>query len=620
MAADSFVMPKETLGVLAALAAWTAIAVGLLNGSKLSLKLDPLNGIALLWLGWQWLAVLWAETSIPAIESALRSTVYLSLFMAVQIICGGYRQRVLILLLAVATSGTVLSGWVILRDFLAAFAPALLPVRSVLGDWRDALSQVGLGNTSHIADACVIGFLLWLHLLTTARHPIARLFCIVSLILHAAALVVCWSVHSNISLIVASAAYTWWQRALILPWIRRRSVAAFAPLLLGFVGVVAFYSLDHPLNPHGSAVWAQNADQRGGIFAQAFASDRWTSGLDTRLAIWLTTLEIIRQNPWLGTGPGTFTWVYPAIVSPIVEQSESLRIYSAKWTNAAHQEVLQTWAELGIIGLILLIALLGSSMLLSWRRLAQSPSPMSAGLLAICLAALVAIILQGQMNFPLRMPTATWHLYLLISMPLLLPRSVGEPWQLDVPVERPFGRLSIGILMRNMAYPTEISLRLGGLKAPARLLLATPILLIAALLLVPLTAPLRADLRYKEMRTQRHLGERGLPGANRAALAISSEVLATWPGHVDCRSARQQLLLELGEYEAVLTETPIVLQKLNAYEVYVRRAMALDALGRTEQADEDWLEVFRRSPDFGYIYREPYARVLPRLVAMGRIP
>ena len=130
-------------------------------------------------------------------------------------------------------------------------------------------------------------------------------------------------------------------------------------LAAGFAAVVAVLVLDHPANPHGSRVWAGGDGRTGGIFAQAFSSQRWHEGGETRIAIWLTTLEMIREQPWLGVGAGNHAYNYPATMSPIVMNDPKLARYSSTWTNAAHNDVLQAWAETGIVGVFILVAMVG---------------------------------------------------------------------------------------------------------------------------------------------------------------------------------------------------------------------------------------------------------------------
>jgi hypothetical protein len=205
---------------------------------------------------------------------------------------------------------------------------------------------------------------------------------------------------------------------------------------------------------------------------------------------------------------------------------------------------------------------------------------------------LSAVIVQCQMNFPLQLPASFMVLTVLVVVPGCLPRGRGEESEMIVPVQRRYGAFVLGILLKNMSTPTEIRAHFE-LPKVARLGISAVLAIVCALLAVPLSAPLRADVEYRFVRESRLQG--ALPTYMRnTVLAKAEDVLRIWPGHVDCRSAYTELLLESKRWEDVVKQTPLVLRRLNAIEVYERRATALQQLGRTEEALPDLLERQRR--------------------------
>lgn len=604
---ESYIRPKETflrLGVLAILL--LAVLGALFQGSVLRLPLVPVNLFAGLFVLWSWVTVLWADAPQLALQDAARWTVFLLLFFLVQSFLAGSRRRLLVVFGALGLSSLVVALLVILQDFRQAFLPGTLVLREVLGDWRDALSRVAFGNTSHIADYLALGFLYWLAVFFVMPRRRWRWAATVALWLHAAALIVCWSVHSNLSLIVAAAFLGFLLRHELadrLPRFPRRYVGW---LVAGWVLVTAFYTLDHPANPHGSHVWGQRTHAlaatsgeggSGGIFAEAFASPRWHAGWDTRLAIWLTTLEIVRNNTWIGAGAGNFTYVYPETFSPAVEASPSLAPYAGRWTNAAHNDILQRWAETGIVGLMLFVLMVAVSIKASVERLRGRLSRGNRLVLAAALCALVAQLVQMQMNFPLDLPVSTMLFFVLLAVPFVLPKLPPEQRDLLVPVERPFGPLRLGIMMENMARPSEVHLgwRAGGLPG----WIAGAAVLAGALLLAEhTTRPLRADIVFRTARDAKLMADAGRhPGGYDDVLAQFERALAIWPWHRDTLSNYQDALMRAGRYEEAIRATEQVLGVLNATEVHERRAVALMGLGRFEESLDDWEKIYRREPE-----------------------
>lgn len=99
-------------------------------------------------------------------------------------------------------------------------------------------------------------------------------------------------------------------------------------------------------------------------------SPRW----DTWRAAW----ESVMLQPWIGTGPGrlTLSWV----------DAEG----AARGTTLVHNEWLQTLAELGVVGAVLVLALCAALVLPAMKAWAADRSPLSAGALAAAVAFAVA--------------------------------------------------------------------------------------------------------------------------------------------------------------------------------------------------------------------------------------
>jgi tetratricopeptide (TPR) repeat protein len=72
---------------------------------------------------------------------------------------------------------------------------------------------------------------------------------------------------------------------------------------------------------------------------------------DIRVVIWKDTLEIIRENPVLGSGLGSYRWMYPHFQKYMIENADP---------EFAHNDYLQYWAEFGApgIGLMSVVVLL----------------------------------------------------------------------------------------------------------------------------------------------------------------------------------------------------------------------------------------------------------------------
>ncbi len=127
-----------------------------------------------------------------------------------------------------------------------------------------------------------------------------------------------------------------------------------------------------------------------------------------RFLMWSGTWELIRENPWLGIGPGVF-WLAYAAVRPPGDGTAGM---------FAHNDYLHFWAERGIPGLLLVIALIAACIYLFTTvvragRTGTLPAPPTAVAVG-AFAAAAGLGLHGFFSYQLQLSA------LLIPVMLLL--------------------------------------------------------------------------------------------------------------------------------------------------------------------------------------------------------
>ena len=129
------------------------------------------------------------------------------------------------------------------------------------------------------------------------------------------------------------------------------------------------------------------------------------SNLGGRFTYWAGTENLIKDNLYTGTGPGTFTEAFPAYQAPGLAV---LPVY-------AHQDYLQFMADTGIFFIPLMLWLLFIFFREGFRKL-NGRSRQTMGITLGCMAAVVAILIHSFSDFNLHIPANIVLFTVLTSM------------------------------------------------------------------------------------------------------------------------------------------------------------------------------------------------------------
>ncbi len=165
------------------------------------------------------------------------------------------------------------------------------------------------------------------------------------------------------------------------------------------------------------------------------------SSVHPRLVWWRNTGAMIKDNLWTGVGIGNFKTNYPLYQGPVKVEpglNAELRL------NRAHNDYLQTASEVGIIGLLLYLWMLGAAFKMSWRTWKHTSSKGTRARV-VCLAmGVAAFSINSFFSFPLQCPVPPLFLLLLIGLiGALYLETVGE----ERPVVIRIGKFAGGALL-----------------------------------------------------------------------------------------------------------------------------------------------------------------------------
>jgi len=198
-----------------------------------------------------------------------------------------------------------------------------------------------LGNQSYVANYLALVFPINFALFLIVKKKKEKIFYETALIINYTGIIIC---HTRA--IWAALFFSFLFSAFLLFKFKVRNILKenkkWLILLFSlFLIITIIYSVDNPLNRSSIS-----ATERA-----ASAFDMQGSSLKTRFLIWQSTLNMIKTKPLFGLGVGSFPLNYLYYQADFLSQNSNYLKYNVKAAEA-HNEYLQTWAEMGIIGLL----------------------------------------------------------------------------------------------------------------------------------------------------------------------------------------------------------------------------------------------------------------------------
>jgi O-antigen ligase len=160
------------------------------------------------------------------------------------------------------------------------------------------------------------------------------------------------------------------------------------------------------------------------------------SSIQGRVHFWRAALRIFRDHPWLGTGPGTFSAVHP-------QYQDDPRFYA----RDAHNLYVQTLAETGLTGAVVLLWFLGALLALWLRTLARAQATEEYPLVAGVGLGLAAFWLHSGLDMDWAFPAVPATAFALIGVLVWYDRRDALPSRRPGAVRAWWRPLTIAFLM-----------------------------------------------------------------------------------------------------------------------------------------------------------------------------
>ncbi len=183
----------------------------------------------------------------------------------------------------------------------------------------------------------------------------------------------------------------------------------FIIILVAVITITFLYVVPTPLNKSGTVISMIKERVSIALLINEFSFGR-------RIAIWKFTGMMIKDHPLLGSGIGTYKYNTLRYQAEFFAQGENRSLYPHGFADKAHNEYLQLWAELGIIGLGIFIWLIISYFRFGLKILRKIKDEYRQGILIGLMGAIMAVLVDGIFGFPLHLPATIVLFWLALGL------------------------------------------------------------------------------------------------------------------------------------------------------------------------------------------------------------
>ena len=192
----------------------------------------------------------------------------------------------------------------------------------------------------------------------------------------------------------------------------------FILILTAIILISFLFIIPNPLDKPGTYISKIKARTSIASIGKVFSFGR-------RMAIWKFTIMMIKDHPLRGSGIGTFKYNSLRYQAEFFSQGDNRSLYPYGIANNTHNEYLQLWAELGIVGLGIFLWIVIGYFYYGFKFLKKTKDNYKQGIIIGLMGAVMAVLVDGVFGFPLHLPATIFIFWLFLGLTLTV-FQIGE--------------------------------------------------------------------------------------------------------------------------------------------------------------------------------------------------
>lgn len=199
-----------------------------------------------------------------------------------------------------------------------------------------------------------------------------------------------------------------WQQEFI-----KNNKKLFIGTLAAIIVIVSLFIIPNPISKNNAII----SQIKSRISPAKLVQD---TSFKRRVATWKFTLLMINDHPLLGSGIGTYKYNTLRYQAEFFSQGKNRSLYPHGFADKAHNEYLQLWAEMGIIGLGIFIWLIITYFSYELKVLRNTKEKYKQGMIIGLMGAVVGVLVDAIFGFPLHLPATVILFWLVVGLSVVL--------------------------------------------------------------------------------------------------------------------------------------------------------------------------------------------------------